>query len=133
MVEGYIEGSGVAWAHLHPHFFMQNILTTFGLPNAQLPWPMGDKRVGWIAGEDLAAVAAKVLEEGAEPHAGKNYYLSTDVLNGVEAADILSEAMGQTIAAAVMTPDQLIALLAAGAIPPNPAVEAYYAQSQLQW
>jgi uncharacterized protein YbjT (DUF2867 family) len=41
MVERYIEGSGVAWAHLHPHFFMQNILTTFGLPNGQLRWPMG--------------------------------------------------------------------------------------------
>jgi NAD(P)H dehydrogenase (quinone) len=26
MVERYIEGSGVAWAHLHPHFFMDNLL-----------------------------------------------------------------------------------------------------------
>src|SRR6266550_5462650 len=51
MIERYIEGSGGAWCQLHPHFFMQNILTTFGLPNGQLRWPMGDKRVGWIAGE----------------------------------------------------------------------------------
>ena len=65
MIERYIEGSGVAWAHLHPHFFMQNILTTLGLPNGQLRWPMGDKRVGWIAGEDLAAVAARVLAGGS--------------------------------------------------------------------
>jgi NAD(P)H dehydrogenase (quinone) len=28
MIERYIEGSGVVWAHLHPNFFMQNILTT---------------------------------------------------------------------------------------------------------
>jgi NAD(P)H dehydrogenase (quinone) len=26
MVERYIEGSGVAWANLHPHFFMDNLL-----------------------------------------------------------------------------------------------------------
>jgi NAD(P)H dehydrogenase (quinone) len=26
MVERYIEGSGVEWAHLHPHFFMDNLL-----------------------------------------------------------------------------------------------------------
>jgi len=26
MVERYIEGSGVAWTHLHPHFFMDNLL-----------------------------------------------------------------------------------------------------------
>jgi len=34
--ERYIEGSGVRWSHLHPHFFMQNILTTLGLRNSQL-------------------------------------------------------------------------------------------------
>jgi NAD(P)H dehydrogenase (quinone) len=26
MVERYIEGSGVAWTHLHPHLFMDNLL-----------------------------------------------------------------------------------------------------------
>jgi hypothetical protein len=40
---------------------------------------MGDKRVGWIAGEDLAAVSARVLAEGPEKHAGKQYWLSTEV------------------------------------------------------
>jgi uncharacterized protein YbjT (DUF2867 family) len=50
MIERYIEGCGVTWAHLHPNFFMQNILTTLGLANGQLRWPMGDKRVGWITG-----------------------------------------------------------------------------------
>src|SRR6202043_2377963 len=115
MVERYIEGSGVSWTHLHPHFFMQNILTTLGLPNGQLRWPMGDKRVGWIAGEDLAAVAAKVLADGPAAHAGQNYFLSTEVLNGVEAAAILSEALGRHIAPVVMTPSDLIAAFASGA------------------
>ena len=131
MVERYIEGSGVAWAHLHPHFFMQNILTTLGLPNGQLRWPMGDKRVGWIAGEDLAAVAATVLAEGPLAHAGKNYFLSTEVLNGVEAAAILSEALGRQIAPVV--PSDLVAAFASGAVKSPAGMEENYAKSQLEW
>jgi len=133
MVERYIEGSGVAWAHLHPHFFMQNILTTLGLPNGQLRWPMGDKRVGWIAGEDLAAVAAKVLADGPAAHAGQNYFLSTEVLNGVEAAAILSEALGRQIAPVVMTPSDLMAAFASGAAKSPAGMEENYAKSQLEW
>jgi uncharacterized protein YbjT (DUF2867 family) len=70
----------VAWCHLHPHVFMENLLTVMRPVDGTLRWPMGDKRVGWVASDDIAAVAAKVLAEGPERHAGKNYYLSTDVL-----------------------------------------------------
>ena len=112
---------------------MQNILTTFGLPNGQLRWPMGDKRVGWIAGEDLAAVAATVLADGPAAHAGQNYFLSTEVLNGVEAAAILSEALGRQIAPVVMTPSDLLAPFASGAAKPPAGVEENYAKSQLEW
>jgi len=133
MVERYIEGSGVKWSHLHPHFFMQNILTTLGLPNGQLRWPIGDKRVGWIAGEDLAAVAAVVLAEGPAKHASKNYFLSTEVLNGVEAAAVLSEALGREIAPIVMTPSDVIAAFASGAVKSPVGMEENYAKSQLEW
>jgi uncharacterized protein YbjT (DUF2867 family) len=133
MIERYIEGSGVAWAHLHPNFFMQNILTTLGLPNGQLRWPMGDKRVGWIAGEDLAAVAATVLAGGPAAHGGQEYFLSTDVLNGQEAAAILSEILGRQIAPVVMTPSDLMAAFASGAAKSPPGVEENYAKSQLEW
>jgi len=133
MIERYIEGSGVAWAHLHPHFFMQNILTTLGLPNGQLRWPMGDKRVGWIAAEDLADVSATVLAGGPAKHGGQNYFLSTDVLNGQEAAAILSEILGRPIAPVVMTPSDLLAAFASGAAKSPPGVEENYAKSQLEW
>jgi uncharacterized protein YbjT (DUF2867 family) len=133
MVERYIEGSGVAWTHLHPHFFMQNILTNLGLPNGQLRWPIGDKRVGWIAGEDLAAVAAAVLAEGPATHASKNYFLSTEVLNGAEAATLLSEALEREIAPIVMTPSDVIAAFASGAVKPPAAMEEHYAKSTLEW
>jgi NAD(P)H dehydrogenase (quinone) len=133
MIERYIEGSGVTWAHLHPNFFMQNILTTLGLPNGQLRWPMGDKPVGWIAGEDLAAVAAKVLADGPAVHGGKKHFLSTDVLNGREAAAILSELLSHPITPVVMTPTDLLAAFASGAAKSPPGMEENYAKSQLEW
>src|SRR3954454_4520740 len=105
LVERYIEGSGVPWTHLHPHMFMENLLSVFALRDGRLHWPAGDRPTGWIAGEDLTAVAAKVLTEGPAAHAGQGYWMSTDVLNGVQAAEILSEALGQTVRADVMTPD----------------------------
>ena len=65
LVERYIEGSGVAWCHLHPHVFMENLLTVMRPVGGALRWPMGDKRVGWVASDDIAAVAAKVLARQA--------------------------------------------------------------------
>jgi uncharacterized protein YbjT (DUF2867 family) len=32
LVERYIEGSGVPWTHLHPHMFMENLLSVFNAP-----------------------------------------------------------------------------------------------------
>jgi len=58
LVERYIEGSGVPWTHLHPHMFMENLLSVFALRDGRLVWPAGDKPTGWIAGEDLTSVAA---------------------------------------------------------------------------
>jgi hypothetical protein len=40
------ELSGVAWCHLHPHVFMENLLTVIRPVDDTLRWPMGDKRVG---------------------------------------------------------------------------------------
>jgi hypothetical protein len=76
---------GVSWTHLHPHMFMENLLSVFALRDGRLPWPAGDKPTGWIAGEDLASVAAKVLTKGPDVHTGKGYWMSTEVLNGVQA------------------------------------------------
>lgn len=135
MIERYIEGSGVAWCHLHPHFFMENLLTSYPLLNERLVWFMGEKRVGWIANDDLAAVAAKVLAEGPAKHAGQNYWLSTEVMNGVEAARALTQGLGRDIECVVKTPDDLIALLASHSFALSSAstTEATYAASGLEW
>jgi NAD(P)H dehydrogenase (quinone) len=133
MIERYIEGSGVAWCHLHPHFFMENLITTLRFQNGRFFWPMSDKRIGWIAGEDVSAVAARILADGPANHQGQNYWLSTDVLNGAEAATILSEALNTRTEAAVMTPAELMALLASGAAAPISTMESNYARSAIEW
>jgi hypothetical protein len=86
-----------------------------------------------IASEDLAAVAATVLAGGPAAHGGQEYFLSTDVPNGQEAAAILSEILGRQIAPVVMTPSDLMAAFASGAAKSPPGVEENYAKSQLEW
>src|SRR6266478_4175426 len=133
LVERYIEGSGVSWSHLHPHFFMDNLLTTTPVVNETFHWFLGDKRVGWIAGDDLAAVSALVLAEGPEKHAGKQYWLSTEVLNGVEAAAEIAEGLGQPVESVVLTPDDLVAQITSGALQLPSYVEVTYGASILEW
>ena len=89
--------------------------------------------MGWIAGDDLAAVSARVLTEGPEKHAGKQYWLSTEVLNGAEAAAEIAEGLQQEVECVVMTPDDLAALIASGAVQPPPNIEANYAASMVEW
>ena len=133
MVERYIEGSGVAWSHIHPHFFMDNLLTSVPVVNGRFNWFMGDKRVGWIAADDLAAVSAQVLAEGPQKHAKKQYWLSTEVMNGVEAAAEIAEGLGQPVESVVLTPDDLVAQITSGAMRLPSYVEATYGASILEW
>jgi NAD(P)H dehydrogenase (quinone) len=116
-----------------PHMFMENLLSVFTLRDGRLPWPAGEKPTGWIAGEDIAAVAAKVLIEGPAVHAGKGYWMSTDVLNGVQAAEILSEALGRGIPAEVFTPDEMLEAVAAGLASTPSFMEGHYALSTFEW
>jgi uncharacterized protein YbjT (DUF2867 family) len=133
LVERYIEGSGVSWTHLHPHMFMENLLSVFALRDGRLLWPAGDKPTGWIAGEDLASVAAAVLTEGPDAHAGKGYWMSTDVLNGAQVAGMLSEALDRTVPADIITPEEMRQAVADGAVTPPSFMEGHYALSTFEW
>jgi NAD(P)H dehydrogenase (quinone) len=133
MVERYIEGSGVQWAHLHPYFFMDNLLTTTPVIDKKFFWFVGDQPVGWIAPEDLAAVAAQVLAQGPKQHSGKQYWLSTELMNGTEAAAEIAAGLGKAVHAVVLTPADLIAQVTAGAIQFPPTIDASYAASMLEW
>src|SRR4029077_20014914 len=76
---------------------------------------------------------AKVLTEGPDPHAGKGYWMSTDVLNGTQAARILSEALRRTVPADVMTPDEMLQAVSKGLVSTPSFMEGHYALSTLDW
>jgi NAD(P)H dehydrogenase (quinone) len=133
MVERYIEGSGVAWAHLHPHFFMDNLLAASPVVDGKLYWFIGEQAVGWVAPEDVAAVAAKVLTDGHEGHGGNQYWLSTDFLNGTQAAAEISKGLGLPVEAIVLTPNDLMKQVSNGAMQLPSFVEATYGASILEW
>lgn len=132
LVERYIQYSGTAWCFLHPNMFMENLTDSQRPVDGKLYWPMGEAKVGWIAGDDLTAVAAKVLAEGPDVHATQNYYLSTDLLDGPGTAAALSEALGRDIRAIVTPPDALEAALAAGTLALGPKFEKHYAASAVE-
>ena len=112
LIERYIETSGITWTHLHPNYFMENLLNVTPLRSGMFPMFCGDRRLGWIALRDLAMVAATVLREGREKHGGQNYWLSTEALNGSEVAAILSKVLGREIRAELKEPEDLQELLA---------------------
>jgi uncharacterized protein YbjT (DUF2867 family) len=133
MVERYIKGSTLAWANLHPHVFMENLLTVNRLQHGAFAWAAGDRPVGWVAGDDIAAVAAKVLIEGPDVHAGKDYFLSTDLLNADAVAAALSRALEREIPALILTPDDMRNLVEAGQVAAPAFYDAAYAASALNW
>jgi hypothetical protein len=109
------------------------LLTTTPVIDGKFFWFMGDQPVGWIAPEDLAAVAAQVLAQGPKVHSGKQYWLSTEVMNGTEAAAKIAAGLGQPVHGVVLTPADLIAQVDTGAIQFPPSIEANYAASMLEW
>jgi NAD(P)H dehydrogenase (quinone) len=112
MIEKYIEASGIAWTHLHPNVFMDNLLTFFAPRGGTATVFFGRERVGWIALKDLAAVAAAVLRQGPERHGGQNYWLSPEVLTGPQVADILSDVLETKISCEMQSPDVLAKMFA---------------------
>ena len=132
LVERYIQGSGIAWCHLHPNFFMENLLSFMPVKDGSVSWPMGDGAAGWTAADDIAAVAAKVLAEGPETHAGEDYFLSTDVFDGPQLAEVLSASLGRRVTAQIIKPDELKKALDAKAMPLPAGMDVPFSLSMLE-
>jgi NAD(P)H dehydrogenase (quinone) len=97
MIEKYIEASGIAWTHLHPNMFME-VFTGLYIPkNLTYTSYWDDRRIGYIASSDIAAMAAKALVDGPQRHGGQHYWLSVETFNGQEIAALLSEVTGLEI------------------------------------
>ncbi|MCC8408607.1 NmrA family NAD(P)-binding protein [Mucilaginibacter sp. UR6-1] len=97
MIEKYIEASGIAWTHLHPNMFMEALTTAYLPKNLTFTTYWEDRRVGYIASSDIAAVAADVLVGGPERHAGEHYWMSVESYSGKEIAQLMSEVTGLEI------------------------------------
>ncbi|MCX8526372.1 NmrA family NAD(P)-binding protein [Chryseobacterium formosus] len=97
MIEKYIEASGVAWTHLHPNMFMEALTGAYLPKNLTYTTYWKDRRVGYVAASDIAAVAAKVLLDDPDRHAGKDYWLSVESYNGKEIAELMSKVTGLDI------------------------------------
>lgn len=109
MIEVYIKASGISYTFLHPNCFMQNLIGFYGMvKNGKFRCYANDKKLGWIALEDVAEATAKILTEGPAKHQGQDYWFSTDSLNTQEVADVLSEVSGQKFLADAQPPEQFL-------------------------
>ena len=129
LVERYIETSGIAWTHLHPNMFLENLLSLFAPKGDVVTVFWENKRLGWIAAADIAAVAAKVLREGPKKHNRQNYWLSTEVLDGPQVAAILSEVTGRDIKCDLQDADAFEAVFTSSDL----QVESWYAKGGVEF
>jgi uncharacterized protein YbjT (DUF2867 family) len=128
LVERYIESSGIAWTHLHPNMFLENLLSFFAPKGDVLTLFWEDQRMGWIAAADIAAVAAKVLKEGPKKHNRQNYWLSTEVLDGPQVAAVLRDVTGRDIKCDLQGADDFAALFTSSDI-----FESWYAKGAVEF
>jgi uncharacterized protein YbjT (DUF2867 family) len=123
-VELDLAGRG-QFAHtiLRPAWFMQDFSETFLKPvDGVIAVPTGDGAEAFIDAEDIAAVAAATLADPAA-HAGAAYTLTgPEALTVAHAAEIISEATGQTVTHLDLDRDTWIAGAIAGGIPADYAV-----------
>ena len=133
IIDSYIQNSGIRWSILHPNAFYDMVPVTFPIIDGTMVSFTGEKKSGYVAVEDIAAVAALVLAQGPELHAGKHYHLSTENVNVVEIASLLGELTGHEVPYLSRSPDDLIAAINAGQLTLTVDREKTYAESGLEW
>jgi uncharacterized protein YbjT (DUF2867 family) len=114
--EDYLEASGVAWTHLRPSMFMQNLLGSAAsiAGEGALYAPLGDARVAAVDARDIAAVAVKALTERG--HEGKAYTITgPEALTYSEVAGKFAAVLGKPVRYVDVPPAQFkLSLLGAG-------------------
>jgi uncharacterized protein YbjT (DUF2867 family) len=94
-VERYISGSGVKYTFLRPNNFMENFLNYYPPgPDGNIYLPWGQGACSFIAGADIAAVAATALTSAG--HEDKAYVLTgPEAFTIGQAAATISEVSGR--------------------------------------
>lgn len=115
-VEEYLFESGLDHSILQPAHYMQTLQYHPAMISGKflLTWSL-DRRQVLIDVADIAAVAAKVIAEGA-PHFGATYQLcGTDCLTAHEIASIIADVSGVPVTAEEVTPAEVIVKVFPGA------------------
>jgi NAD(P)H dehydrogenase (quinone) len=119
-IERYIESSKIAFIHLRPEIFMQNLLGYGGeryVNGGVIRHYVGAARLSWVDCEDVAEVAAKCLSNPSR-HIGNTYRLGYEARTYPEVAEIMTQALGQTFRYEPRPPLEFLRnVLAAGAEP----------------
>lgn len=95
--EKAIEASGIPFTFLRPNNFFENFVGYYPPDaNGNIYLPLGDAKVSFVAGADIAAVAKVALTERG--HEGKAYDITGGEAFGVaDAAKAIGEATGRTV------------------------------------
>ena len=119
-IERYIESSGLAYTHLRPEIFMQNLLGYGGesyVKQGVIRHYVGGARLSWVDCDDVAAVAAACLLD-PDTHAGRTYRLGYEAKTYYELAEVFSAVIGQPFTYEPRPPSEFLqTVLAAGAEP----------------
>ncbi len=114
LVEQELEGSGVAFTHLRPNWFMSNALRFVPAILAQGAFfaPMGNAKVSMVDVRDVADVAAVVLSE--KGHEGIAYSITgPEALSFHDVAAQISQVIGTSVEYRDVTPEEAAARLRA--------------------
>jgi uncharacterized protein YbjT (DUF2867 family) len=88
--EQYLEQSGIAFTHLRPTFFMQNLLQFAAPSQNEVYLPFADAAIAMVDIRDIAAVATAVLTETS--HTCKAYTITgTEALTMNQAVEQISQ------------------------------------------
>jgi uncharacterized protein YbjT (DUF2867 family) len=95
--ERYLEESGLAWTHLRPSFFLQNLLgQAAAVKSGALYVPAGDGRAPFVDVRDIAAVAARVLAE--DGHEQRVYDITgPEAVSYADVAAVFSKVLGREV------------------------------------
>jgi uncharacterized protein YbjT (DUF2867 family) len=97
-VEKELEESGLAWTHLRPHHFMQNLLAQaeYVIKESVIYSPSGDGKIPYVDGRDVAPVAVATLTTPG--HFGKKYVLTgSEAISYRQAAEIIGTEIGKPV------------------------------------
>ncbi len=117
-IERALKASGMAWTHLRPHAFMQNLLHQTGAIKAggEIAGPYGAGRISMIDARDIAAVALAALT--APGHEGRAYELTgPEAVSWGQVAEKLSRVLGRSVRYADISTEEARRRMIAGGRP----------------